>query len=62
MRVPSAIPLILTSARHLLYLRMPSSREKNLCREKSVPSVSVSINSSICNMPDSQSEVTAVCL
>lgn len=52
-RVPSAIPLILTSERHLLYLRMPLSREKYLCREKSVCSVSVSRNSSIGNMPDS---------
>lgn len=61
-RVPSAIPWILTSARHLPYLRMPLFREKYLCREKSVRSVSVSINSSLCNIPDRQSEVMAVCL
>lgn len=58
--VSSAVLLILTSAMHLLYLRMPLSREKYLCREKSVHSVSVSINSSICNIPDSESEVMAM--
>lgn len=52
--------LILTSALHLPYFRMPLSKEKYLCREKSVQSVSVSINSSVCNIPDSKSEVMAV--
>lgn len=52
--------LILTSAMHLPYFRMPLSREKYLCREKRAQSVSASINSSVCNIPDNKSEVMAV--